>query len=109
MAGWVNAVVGGGGLIMLPSLLVGLPTETPVATIVGTNKTAQVVGNLTAGVGYLRKQRPDWRMFLSAAGMAVIGAVIGARIVTYGPSPRIVDTVVVDYAAVGSVAARRAS
>ena len=26
-----------------------------------------------------------------------------------GPSPRIVDTVVVDYAAVGSVAARRAS
>ena len=63
MAGWVNAVVGGGGLIMLPSLLVGLPTETPVATIVGTNKTAQVVGNLTAGVGYLRKQRPDWRMF----------------------------------------------
>ncbi|MDQ9044315.1 sulfite exporter TauE/SafE family protein [Cutibacterium avidum] len=69
--------------MMLPSLLVGLPTETPVATIVGTNKTAQVVGNLTAGVGYLRKQRPDWRMFLSAAGMAVIGAVIGARIVTY--------------------------
>lgn len=27
----------------------------------------------------------------------------------YGPSPRILDTVLVDYAAVGSVAARRAS
>ena len=52
-AGWINAVVGGGGLIMLPSLLVGLPAETPIATIAGTNKTAQVVGNLTAGVGYL--------------------------------------------------------
>ena len=83
MAGWVNAVVGGGGLIMLPSLLVGLPTETPVATIVGTNKVAQVVGNLTAGVGYLRKQRPDWRMFLWTAVLAGLGAVLGARIVTY--------------------------
>ncbi|WCC79252.1 TSUP family transporter [Cutibacterium equinum] len=82
-AGWINAVVGGGGLIMLPSLLVGLPTETPIATVVGTNKVAQVVGNLTAGVGYLRKQRPDWPMFLSAVGLAAIGAVIGARIVTY--------------------------
>lgn len=68
---------------MLPSLLVGLPSETSVATIVGTNKTAQVVGNLTAGVGYLRKQRPDWRMFLWAAGLAGLGAVVGARIVTY--------------------------
>lgn len=68
---------------MLPSLLVGLPTETPVATIVGTNKVAQVVGNLTAGVGYLRKQRPDWRMFLWTAVLAGLGAVLGARIVTY--------------------------
>ncbi|MDO4412967.1 TSUP family transporter [Cutibacterium sp.] len=82
-AGWVNAVVGGGGLIMLPSLLVGLPSETSVATVVGTNKTAQVVGNFTAGVGYLRRQRPDWRMFLSAAGLAAVGAVVGAHIVTY--------------------------
>lgn len=83
MAGWINAVVGGGGLIMLPSLLVGLPPSTPVATVVGTNKTAQVVGNLTAGVSYLRKQKPDWPLFLWAAGMACVGAVIGARIVTY--------------------------
>jgi len=32
-----------------------------------------------------------------------------SRSASGGPSPRIVDTVVVDYAAVGSVAARRAS
>lgn len=79
-AGWVNAVVGGGGLIMLPSLFVGLPASTPVATVAGTNKTAQVVGNLTAGISYLRRQRPDWPMFLSAAGMAFVGALIGVRI-----------------------------
>ena len=51
-AGWVNAVVGGGGLIMLPSLLVSLPREVPVASVVGTNKTAQVVGNITACLLY---------------------------------------------------------
>ncbi len=38
LAGWIDAVVGGGGLIQLPALLIGLPPDTPVATIAGTNK-----------------------------------------------------------------------
>ena len=79
-AGWVNAVVGGGGLIMLPSLLVSLPREVPVASVVGTNKTAQVVGNITAGASYLRRQRPDWRIFLWAAFTALLGALAGVRV-----------------------------
>lgn len=79
-AGWVNAVVGGGGLIMLPSLLVSLPREVPVASVVGTNKTAQVVGNITAGASYLRRQRPTWRIFLWAAFTALLGALAGVRV-----------------------------
>jgi len=30
-AGWVDAVVGGGGLLQLPALLIGLPPDTPPA------------------------------------------------------------------------------
>jgi uncharacterized membrane protein YfcA len=35
-AGWIDAVVGGGGLIQLPALLVGLPGASPVQ-ILATN------------------------------------------------------------------------
>lgn len=68
---------------MLPSLLVGLPSDTPVATVVGTNKTAQVVGNISAGVSYLRRRRPDWPVLVAAATSAAAGAVVGARLLTY--------------------------
>jgi hypothetical protein len=42
-------------------------------------------------------------------GDGLIGWVFAPTPATSGPSPRILDTVLVDYAAVGSVAARRAS
>lgn len=46
-AGWVDAVVGGGGLIQLPALLIGLPANTPPASILGTNKISSVWGTST--------------------------------------------------------------
>lgn len=44
LAGWVDAVVGGGGLIQLPALLTGLPAETSTGTVLGTNKFASAAG-----------------------------------------------------------------
>ena len=44
VAGWVDAVVGGGGLIQLPALLIALPADTPPASILGTNKVSSVWG-----------------------------------------------------------------
>ena len=60
-AGWVDAVVGGGGLIQLPALLIGLPDATPPATILGTNKVSSVWGTATSSITYAIKIRPDWR------------------------------------------------
>ena len=45
VAGWVDAVVGGGGLIQLPALLIGLPDGTPPAAILGTNKISLGLGH----------------------------------------------------------------
>ena len=60
VAGWVDAVVGGGGLIQLPALLIGLPSSTPPADL-GTNKISSFWWNgdqLTD----LRARIPlDWR------------------------------------------------
>ena len=61
VAGWVDAVVGGGGLIQLPALLIGLPDDTPPASILGTNKVSSVWGTATSSITYAVKIRPDWR------------------------------------------------
>ena len=50
LAGWVDSIVGGGGLIQLPSLLIGLPAEVPVATIAGTNKVPSSMGTAVAAI-----------------------------------------------------------
>ena len=38
IAGWVDSVVGGGGLVQLPALVIGLPADTSTPEILGTNK-----------------------------------------------------------------------
>ncbi|SCF19770.1 hypothetical protein GA0070564_10454 [Micromonospora mirobrigensis] len=77
MAGWVDAVVGGGGLLLLPALLVAAP-GLPVATALGTNKLAAIAGTGTAAVTYARRTRVDWVVAGPAAGLAVVAAGLGA-------------------------------
>jgi hypothetical protein len=60
-AGWVDSVVGGGGLIQLPSLLIGLPPDTAVATVSGTNKLSSAAGTAVATGTYLSKVRSSGR------------------------------------------------
>lgn len=51
IAGFIDAVVGGGGLITIPTLLINLP-RTPIPTIFGTNKIASLAGTSIAAVQY---------------------------------------------------------
>lgn len=50
-AGWIDAVVGGGGLLLLPVLLLGLPAGTSAAYALGTNKAVAIVGTSGAADG----------------------------------------------------------
>jgi uncharacterized membrane protein YfcA len=43
LAGFIDAIVGGGGLIQVPSLFIAFPHESP-ATLFGTNKLASIGG-----------------------------------------------------------------
>lgn len=79
VAGWVDAVVGGGGLVQLPALLIGLPGATP-AQVLATNKFGSVWGTATASVTYWRRVRPDLRTALPMAAVAYLGAIGGALI-----------------------------
>jgi uncharacterized membrane protein YfcA len=78
-AGFVDAVVGGGGLIQLPALLVGLPHAAPVQ-ILGTNKLSGICGTSVSSATYYRRVRPDPRTFGPLMGCAFAGSVGGAFI-----------------------------
>ncbi|WP_188669027.1 TSUP family transporter [Tersicoccus solisilvae] len=75
-AGWVDAVVGGGGLLQLPAMLL-VPGITPVQAL-ATNKMGSVFGTTTSAVTYYRRVRPDLRTALPMAGFALAGSVGGA-------------------------------
>lgn len=79
-AGLVDSIVGGGGLIQLPSLLIGLPTDTPVPTIAGTNKVPSSMGTFVAVVTYLRKVRIPWGALVPLVGFSYLGSSLGAQL-----------------------------
>ena len=78
-AGFVDAVVGGGGLIQLPALLLGLPGASPVQ-ILATNKLASFCGTTVASATYYRRVRPDPRTFVPLMVLAFVGAMLGATV-----------------------------
>ncbi len=81
LAGALDAVVGGGGLVQLPALLVVLP-QAPVVALLGTNKLASVVGTASAAVTYSRRVQLDRRTAAWMAGSAFVGSGAGALVAT---------------------------
>lgn len=81
LAGFIDSVVGGGGLIQLPAMLILLP-GLPIATILGTNKFASCAGTTIAVQRYARHVKFDWPTILPAAITAFVFAFIGSRIVS---------------------------
>ena len=64
-AGFVDAIVGGGGLIQLPALLIFLP-QYAIPTIIGTHKLASASGTLVATSQYMKRIKVDWKIMLPA-------------------------------------------
>ncbi|HWY23410.1 MAG TPA: TSUP family transporter, partial [Nevskia sp.] len=81
LAGFVDAVVGGGGLIQIPALFVLMPQLSP-ALLFGTNKFAAVWGTLSAAIQYSRQVRLPWRSVLPAAAAALVFSYLGAHTVS---------------------------
>lgn len=84
MAGAVDAVVGGGGLIQIPALFVAYSGES-AATLFGTNKCASVVGTANATWRYARQVIMPWRTILPAALAAFVFSYLGAAAVAWLP------------------------
>lgn len=77
VAGYVDAIAGGGGLIQLPVLLFALPT-TALATVMGTNKFSAIFGTAAAAVKYNKEMPIDRKVAFPMMIAAGVGSAVGA-------------------------------
>lgn len=84
-AGLIDAIVGGGGLIMVPSLFGLFPQAVP-ATLLGSNKVASISGTAWAAWQYARRVSLPSGRLTGAIVATLIGALAGAWLATQVPS-----------------------
>lgn len=101
LAGFIDAVVGGGGLVQLPALVLALPGAAP-AQLLATNKLASIAGTSTSAITYWRRIRPDLRTALPMAAAAYFGAIGGALIGLHIPKAAFAPMVLVLLVLVGA-------
>jgi len=106
-AGFVDAVVGGGGLVQLPALLL-VPGLSPVQAL-ATNKVGSILGTTTSAVTFYRRVRPDLRTALPMAGVALVGSFLGASVAASLPAELFKPVIVVALVAIGAFTLLRPS
>jgi uncharacterized protein len=80
LAGFIDAVAGGGGTITLPTLfLMGL---TPAQTV-ATNKLLAIFGSGSSTLQYARKGQIEWRLVGRLVPLALLGSGLGASLVRF--------------------------
>ena len=78
IAGFIDAVAGGGGVITMPAyMFAGIPPHNAYAI----NKLAAVTGSVTAAVKYIRGGAVDIKVSVIAAAGSAVGGLISAGIV----------------------------
>jgi uncharacterized protein len=80
-AGFIDAVVGGGGLIQIPALLINLPNQ-PLATLFGTNKIASLSGTSVAAYQYSKRIKFDYKLLVIISFFAFVASYFGAKTVS---------------------------
>jgi uncharacterized protein len=81
LAGFVDSIVGGGGLVLVPALFAVFPSAHP-ATLFGTNKGSSVWGTAMATWQYSRHVTLRWRALAPAALVGLLASLAGAWLVT---------------------------
>jgi uncharacterized membrane protein YfcA len=81
-AGFIDAVVGGGGLIQTPFLLITFP-KMPLPVLFGTNKIAALAGTSIAAYKYAKKITFDYKLLFVIALSCFISSYLGAQIINH--------------------------
>lgn len=84
VAGFTDAVVGGGGLIQLPVMFLVCPNWMPV-NVIATNRFASACGTFTAAWQFIKKVKVQWTWILTTIVTAMIMALFGAFLMKQTP------------------------
>lgn len=80
VAGFIDSIVGGGGLIQTPFFLISFPNmELP--KVLGTNKISALMGTSVAAIKYSKKIKFDFRLLFVIALSCFIASFLGAKLV----------------------------
>lgn len=91
IAGFVDSVAGGGGVISLPAyLLAGIPMHLAA----GTNKLANGCGTAISAYRYARSGKVVWLAAIPAAIFSTIGSILGTELAVYLPA-RVLEIIVI--------------
>lgn len=80
-AGFIDAIVGGGGLVQTPAGLV-LLSQYPVATVIGTLKIPSLTGTFFASLQYAKRVSFNYRQLLVMMCLAFAAAFAGSKLLT---------------------------
>lgn len=80
LAGFVDSIAGGGGVISLPAYLIA---GVPIKLAAGTNKFANGCGTALASYKYMKSGNIDWWCALPAAVGSLLGSAAGSSLAVY--------------------------
>ena len=76
LAGFVDAIGGGGGLISLPAYLI---SGVPIHNAIATNKLSSACGTTLATIRFIREGLVNWKLAVPTIVFAVLGSSLGAN------------------------------
>lgn len=82
LAGFIDSIVGGGGLVSVPALLL---TGLPPSIALGTNKGASVVAAVTSSYIFYKSGKVDWPLVKIQLPFTLLGSVLGTLLVVSIP------------------------
>ncbi|MBL7809084.1 MAG: TSUP family transporter [Saprospiraceae bacterium] len=85
LAGFIDSIVGGGGLVQIPAFFVLYP-QLSVPNVISTNRLASAVGTSVAALNYARSVKIPWKTVLYAGLTASVLSYLGATVQSLLPS-----------------------
>ena len=82
IAGYIDSIAGGGGMIQVPVLLF---SGIPPVFVLATNKTASLAGTLMATIKYASKKKINWKIVSIAIIPCLLASYIGSELVMFLP------------------------
>lgn len=99
IAGFIDAVAGGGGLLTIPALLIsGIPPQIAL----GTNKIGACCGTFIALINFTHSHLVRWKMVIYGLGFSLVGSWIGS-LLALGIDPHILGKIMVFLLPIGMI------